>query len=45
MASATKTASIVAIPIRIGTEVSGVLELVNRQNADTFSEQDRNPKC
>ena len=37
-----KTQSIVAIPIRIGTEVCGVLELINRREADAFSEQDRN---
>ncbi len=37
-----KTESIVAIPIRIGTEVCGVLELINRREAESFSEQDRN---
>ena len=37
-----KTLSIVAIPIRIGREVCGVLELINRREAEAFSEQDRN---
>jgi|CXWL01.1.fsa_nt_gi diguanylate cyclase (GGDEF)-like protein len=36
-----RTRSIVAIPIRIGQEVCGVLELINRREADTFSERDR----
>ncbi len=37
-----KTLSIVAIPIRIGREVCGVLELINRRQAEAYSEQDRN---
>ena len=37
-----KTESIVAIPIRIGTEVCGVLELINRREAEPYSDQDRN---
>jgi diguanylate cyclase (GGDEF)-like protein len=36
-----KTRSLIAIPIRIGSEVCGVLELINRRNARDFSEQDR----
>ncbi len=36
------TQSLVAIPIRIGSEVCGVLELINRQGAVLFSDQDRN---
>jgi diguanylate cyclase (GGDEF)-like protein len=35
------TASLVAIPIRIGTEVCGVLELVNRRGANGYSPEDR----
>jgi len=35
------TESLVAIPIRIGSEVCGVLELINRRNSREFSEQDR----
>ena len=34
--------SLVAIPIRIEQDVCGVLELINRQNADEYSEEDRN---
>ncbi len=37
-----RTRSLVAIPIRLGQEVCGVLELINRQGAPHFSEQDRN---
>ncbi|HEX5758047.1 MAG TPA: sensor domain-containing diguanylate cyclase [Thermoanaerobaculia bacterium] len=37
-----RTRSLIAIPIRIEHEVCGVLELVNRENAPTYSEQDRN---
>ena len=37
-----QTTSVVAIPIRIGEEVSGVLELINRQQAGQYSEHDRN---
>lgn len=37
-----RSQSLVAIPIRIGNDVCGVLELVNRQGSDGFSEQDRN---
>ncbi len=36
------THSLVAIPIRIGQEVCGVLELMNRQGADRYSSDDRN---
>ena len=36
------TRSIIAIPIRLGHEVCGVLELINRRGADSFSEHDRN---
>jgi diguanylate cyclase (GGDEF)-like protein len=36
------THSLVAIPIRIGTEVCGVLELMNRQGAPEYSLDDRN---
>jgi diguanylate cyclase (GGDEF)-like protein len=36
------THSLVAIPIRIGTEVCGVLELMNRQGAEEYSPDDRN---
>ncbi len=36
-----QTRSMVAIPIRIGTEVCGVLELINRLGAPSFSERDR----
>jgi diguanylate cyclase (GGDEF)-like protein len=35
------TESLVAIPIRIGTEVCGVLELVNRRGASGYSHEDR----
>lgn len=35
-----RTESLVAIPIRIGQEVCGVLELINRQGRSSFSEQD-----
>jgi diguanylate cyclase (GGDEF)-like protein len=37
-----RTHSLVAIPIRIGTDVCGVLELVNRRGASSYSEQERN---
>ena len=36
------TRSLVAIPVRIGHDVCGVLELVNRRHAEGFSEADRN---
>ncbi len=36
------TESLVAIPIRIGHEVCGVLELMNRQGARDYSADDRN---
>ena len=36
------TNSLVAIPIRIGQEVCGVLELMNRQGAEDYSADDRN---
>ncbi len=36
------TQSLVAIPIRIGQEVCGVLELMNRQGAQDYSADDRN---
>ncbi len=36
------TYSLVAIPIRIGQEVCGVLELMNRQGSDRYSADDRN---
>jgi diguanylate cyclase (GGDEF)-like protein len=36
------TQSLVAIPIRIGSEVCGVLELINRQGEDLYSDHDRN---
>jgi diguanylate cyclase (GGDEF)-like protein len=36
------TRSLVAIPIRIGQDVCGVLELINRREATEYSEQDRN---
>ena len=37
-----QTQSLVAIPIRIEQEVCGVLELVNRRQADEYSRQDLN---
>lgn len=37
-----RSRSIVAIPIRIGQEVCGVLELINRKDAPTFTDQERN---
>ncbi len=37
-----QTQSLVAIPIRIGQEVCGVLELMNRQGARHYSAEDRN---
>lgn len=37
-----RTRSLVAIPIRIEQEVCGVLELINREHAPAYSEQDRN---
>ena len=36
------TRSIVAIPIRIGANVCGVLELINRREAEAYSDHDRN---
>jgi diguanylate cyclase (GGDEF)-like protein len=36
------TRSVIAIPIRIEQEVCGVLELINRQQAGAFSDDDRN---
>ncbi len=36
------TQSLVAIPIRIEQEVCGVLELINRRDADGYSREDRN---
>lgn len=36
------TRSLIAIPIRINVDVCGVLELLNRQGAESYSEQDRN---
>ncbi len=36
------TESLVAIPIRIEQEVCGVLELINREGAPDFSDEDRN---
>jgi len=37
-----QTESLVAIPIRIGQEVCGVLELINRCDAPGYSQEDRN---
>ena len=37
-----ETHSLVAIPIRIEQDVCGVLELINRQDAPEYSEEDRN---
>src|SRR3954454_16829554 len=37
-----QTESLVAIPIRIGQEVCGVLELINRRDAPGYSQEDRN---
>ncbi|MEM1205788.1 MAG: sensor domain-containing diguanylate cyclase [Acidobacteriota bacterium] len=37
-----QTQSLVAVPIRIEQEVCGVLELINRQGATEYSEEDRN---
>lgn len=37
-----QTRSLVAVPIRIEQEVCGVLELINRQDADDFSDEDLN---
>ncbi len=37
-----QTESLVAIPIRIGVEVCGVLELINRCDAPGYSQEDRN---
>ncbi len=37
-----KTQSLVAIPIRIEHEVCGVLELINRQHSESFTQQDLN---
>lgn len=36
-----RTESLVAIPIRIGTDVCGVLELINRRGATAYSEHER----
>jgi diguanylate cyclase (GGDEF)-like protein len=36
------TESLVAIPIRIEQEVCGVLELINRRDAEGYSQEDRN---
>ncbi len=36
-----RTQSLVAIPIRIGTDVCGVLELINRRGASFYSEHER----
>lgn len=36
-----RTQSLVAIPIRIGTDVCGVLELVNRRGASSYSEHEQ----
>jgi diguanylate cyclase (GGDEF)-like protein len=40
-ATSFRTRSLVAIPIRIGKEVCGVLELLNRKGAPGYSSQDR----
>jgi diguanylate cyclase (GGDEF)-like protein len=37
-----QTQSLIAIPIRIEQDVCGVLELINRRNAASFSREDRN---
>jgi len=37
-----RTRSLIAIPIRIGTEVCGVLELLNRRTGAVYTEHDRN---
>lgn len=37
-----QTHSLVAIPVRIGQEVCGVLELMNRRGAQEYSAEDRN---
>jgi len=37
-----QTQSLIAVPIRIEHEVCGVLELINRKDADAFSREDRN---
>src|SRR5436305_1922067 len=37
-----QTESLVAIPIRLGQEVCGVLELINRCDAPGYSQEDRN---
>jgi diguanylate cyclase (GGDEF)-like protein len=37
-----QTESLIAIPIRIGSEVCGVLELINRCDAPGFSQEDMN---
>ncbi len=36
-----RTHSLIAIPIRVGIEVCGVLELLNREGADSYSERDK----
>lgn len=36
-----RTQSLVAIPIRIGTDVCGVLELINRRGASCYSDHER----
>ena len=40
--TAYNTQSLVAVPIRVGQEVCGVLELMNRQGATHYSADDRN---
>src|SRR4029079_18240429 len=37
-----QTESLIAVPIRIEQEVCGVLELINRTDAPSYSQQDRN---
>ena len=37
-----QTRSLVAVPVRIEQEVCGVLELINRQGADDYSDEDLN---
>jgi diguanylate cyclase (GGDEF)-like protein len=37
-----QTQSLIAIPIRIEQDVCGVLELINRRNAPSYSREDRN---
>ena len=40
-ATAYRTESLVAVPIRIGAEVVGVMELMNRRQAEGYSEHDK----